>query len=415
MKSIQKLREERKAKALEMRNLLDKFPGESWGEEQQKAWNALEVDVDRLDGEIDRIQKTLDIEAANKERLDAKADKMGKSADEVHGAESVEKGIFRAWLAGGAANLTEEQRVYVAQRVAEVRNAMGTQVPAEGGYLVTDEFSGRLLEELKAYGGVRKVATVYATATGANINWPTVDATAQEGEQVGENAATSSQDISFGNKDVGAYKYSSKAIAVPFELLQDSAIDIEAYIRKLAAERIARITNRKFTVGTGTNEPEGVVTASTLGKTGVAGQLTSIIYDDLVDLEHSIDPAYREAGGVGWMFHDLTLKALKKLKDADGRPIWVPGITMGEPNTILSYPYTINQHMDAPGASKKSVLFGALDKYLIRDVMQILFFRMTDSVFTTKGQVGFIAFSRHDGKLLDVSGQSVKHFLHPAT
>jgi hypothetical protein len=32
-----------------------------------------------------------------------------------------------------------------------------------------------------------------------------------------------------------------------------------------------------------------------------------------------------------WMFHDTTLKALKKLKDGQGRPLWRPGVTASWP------------------------------------------------------------------------------------
>src|SRR3546814_1871356 len=42
--------------------------------------------------------------------------------------------------------------------------------------------------------------------------------------------------------------------------------------------------------------PNGLITAATVGKTGTTGQTLTVIYDDLVDLEHSVDPAYREGG-----------------------------------------------------------------------------------------------------------------------
>src|SRR4029453_6666120 len=86
---------------------------------------------------------------------------------------------------------------------------------------------------------------------------------------------------------------------------------------------IGRITNTHFTVGTGTGQPQGVVTGATLGKTGIVGQTTAIIYDDLVDLEHAVDPLYRP--GSSYMMADSSLKVIKKLKDTAGRPIWQPG------------------------------------------------------------------------------------------
>ena len=115
------------------------------------------------------------------------------------------------------------------------------------------------------------------------------------------------------------------------------------------------------------------------------------------------------------MFHDQTLKVIKKLKDADGRPLWVPGLSSGEPDAILRYPYVINQHMPTMAVNAKSILFGDFGKYVIRDVMDVMLFRMTDSKFTEKGQVGFLAWSRHDGDLIAASGKCIRHYANSAT
>ena len=90
-------------------------------------------------------------------------------------------------------------------------------------------------------------------------------------------------------------------------------------------------------------------------------------YDDLVELEHSLDPAYREGGRCSFMFADTTLKAIKKLKDGQGRPLWLPGIDVKEPASILGYRYVINQSVPAMAATAKSVLFGDFSKYIIRE------------------------------------------------
>ncbi|MDF1506195.1 phage major capsid protein, partial [Roseisolibacter sp. H3M3-2] len=180
------------------------------------------------------------------------------------------------------------------------------------------------------------------------------------------------------------------------------------------ATRIARITNRLFTTGTGVNQPQGIVTAAAVGKAGVTGQATSLLTDDLIDLEHSIDPAYRAMPGVGWMFHDTTLRFLKKMKDAEGRPLWLPGFSTKEPDTFLGYRYRINQAMATMAANAKSVLFGDMSQYMIRDVMNVTLFRFDDSAFVTKGQIGFLAWSRHDGRLVS-AGAPIKVSQHSAS
>ncbi len=410
-KSIQALREQRTELARECRNLLDQTPESDWGEEHSQQYDDLMEQIDRIDGQIERMERLLDIEAANRQRLDDVRERDGvASDDEANSVLDQERRVFVSWLQGGLEALTAEQRQFVEQRrERSLRGDLATGTDTAGGFLVPTGFSRRLLEELKAFGGIRAVASVQATDSGASIEWPTVDDTAQEGELLAENTAATALDPAFGVKTIAAYKYSSKSVAVPFELLQDAEIDIEAYIIGLLGRRIARITNRHFTTGTGTGQPEGVVTGSTLGVSGT-GQPTSVTYDDLVDLEHSVDPAYRIGPGVSWMFHDDTLKVLKKLKDTTGRPLWVPAVAAGEPDLLLNYRYTVNQNMPTMAANAKSILFGDFSNYLIRDVMQVTLFRMTDSAFTTKGQVGFLAMSRHDGKLMDAAGNSIKHY-----
>ena len=155
-----------------------------------------------------------------------------------------------------------------------------------------------------------------------------------------------------------------------------------------------------------------MLSGATLGATGAAAQLDSVTYDDLVELEHSVDPAYREGGNCAFMFADATLKAIKKLKDGDGRPLWLPGIDVKEPASILGYRYVVNQSVPVMAKSGKSVLFGDFSKYIIRDAMGITMRRFDDSAFAMKGQVGFLAFMRSGGVLTDAS--AVKFFQHAA-
>lgn len=214
------------------------------------------------------------------------------------------------------------------------------------------------------------------------------------------------------------YKYSSKKIALPFELIQDSMFDIEGYIQALLATRIGRITGEHFTTGTGTGQPKGLITAATVGKTAATGGATTVSYDDLVDLEHSVDPVYRAGLAVGYMMHDSTVKALRKLKDTQGRPIFVPGYEQGNPggapDRLLGRPIYINQDVAAMAANAVSIAFGDFSKYLIREVMDLTLFRMADSGFLLNGQIGFVAFNRQGGNLIDVGG-AVKTFKNSAT
>lgn len=412
--TIQQMREQRAARAKELRALVDDHTGDKWTVQCQERYDALVREIEDLDARIERAQKALDLEARTNAEIQRLAAERGISEDYAHAVKDAERGMLAAWIRGGRQALTEEQNRLLNSRFVEIRNTMSTGVGSEGGFTVQKEVARQIVEAMAAYGGMRRVATIITTESGAELQYPTSDGTSEEGELVPENVAATAADPTFGQVNLNTYKFSSKIIPVPIELIQDSAVDIEAFVRRRIEQRLGRITNRLFTTGTGTSEPRGIVTAASAGKVGTTGQTTTVTYDDLVDLEHSVDPAYRELGNARWMMHDQTLKAIKKLKDAQNRPLWLPGIATGDPDTILGYPYVINQHMPQMGANAKSILFGDFSFYVIRDVMAILLLRFADSKYMEKGQVGFLAWMRSGGNFTDVGG-AVKYYQNSAT
>ena len=233
---------------------------------------------------------------------------------------------------------------------------------------------------------------------------------------VGENVEVGSEDATFGTLAHVVYKFSSKDITVPFELLQDSQIDVEAFIENRLVQRIGRATNAFFTTGTGSSQPAGLVTRATTGVTAATGSATSITFDNLLALVHSVDPAYRRAKGVGFMMHDNSLLKVRQIKDTAGRPVFLPGYeglgqSMGD--TILGYRVTVNQDMATMAANAKSIAFGDLEQYYVRDVMDVTLFRFDDSAYAKLGQVGFLAWHRSGGNLVDTG--AVKLYVNSAT
>jgi len=396
-------RERRNALAKETRNIMDQNPGATWNAEHQKKYDKNIAEIERIDASIERHQKVLDL-SAEKSFRDAGGRERGGEGDSGDKTAA----IFDKWCRRGDRGLNDEER-------AAVQNAMSTGTDTEGGYLVPTTTATSILDALKAYGGMREVAEVIRTASGESMNFPTSDGTSEEGEIVGENQSATDDDIDFGVKALPVYKYSSKVVTVPIELLQDSSADIEGFIRGRLLTRVGRITNKHFTIGTGVSQPYGIVNASTVGKIGGVSATAAITYDDLIDLEHSVDPAYRQLAK--WMFHDDMLKLIRKVKDTSGRPIFVPGYEQGNPggapDRLLNRDISINQSMPVPAASAKSIAFGEFSHYKIRDVMQVTLFRFADSPYTKKGQIGFLAWMRSGGNLMDVGG-AVKTFQHGA-
>ena len=414
--SIQSLRETRSAAAKDINDLVNDFPkDQTFGDVEKAKYSDLVDTIGNLDADIERRQKVLDIAASEHGVVTSRAAKEGISADEANHKNTLDRKALNTFYRGGMSALSDEQRQLMDARTSSISNAMSTGTGSEGGYLTADELAPFLSVAMKAHGGMRQAATTIKTETGSAMPFPTADATAEEGEIVDENTTVGNGETTFGTKPLDVYMYSSKDIAIPFQLLQDNLFDLESYIRDLLATRLARITNKHFTIGTGTGQPNGVIPSASIGKTAATGQTTSIKYADLVDLQHSVDPAYRANPKVAFMFNDLTLAELKKtMVDDQNRPIWLPGVEAGAPDRILNTPYVVNQQMDVMAANALSVAYGDFGKYIIRDVMQVQLFRMTDSAFTRKGQVGFLAFMRSGGNLIDIGG-AIKTYKNSAT
>lgn len=276
-----------------------------------------------------------------------------------------------------------------------------------GGFTVPDEMMAPMEVALLQFGSVRRTSTILTTATGADLPIPTNNDTATKGEIIDENTAVNDGDLVYGQIVLGAYKYSSKMVKISVELLQDSATNMPAHIGSQLGIRIGRIHADHFTTGTGTGQPNGILTAAADSGVTAASQ-TAITYDELLTLKHSVDPAYREGGQAGWMVNDAMLLQMKLMKDLEGRPLWMPSLITGEPDTFDGDMVNINQSMPAPASAAKAALYGALGKYWIRDTRDFTLLRL-DERFAELHQVAFLAFTRNDGDLIDAGTEPVKY------
>lgn len=400
-----KLREQRAKLIADARALTDAVPdGETMSAEVEQQFDAMMAQADKLKGEIDKVERLDSVEAGLNERVERRAGRDGQSTDEAAAAEAAEAGAFRAYMRGGFSGMTEEQRSLASPRF---QAAQGTGSGTAGGYTVPEGFYGQMISAELAFGGMIEAAFVFDTETGAPLPIPTDNDTANEGAILGENSQATEQDVSFGATTLNAHTYSSKLVRVANQLLQDNAFNLEAFLAGKLGTRLARIQNRHFTVGSGASQPTGIVGASTLGVT--AASATAIAADELIDLEHSVDPAYRM--NARYMMADSTLKAIKKLKDGEGRYLWTSGLAFKEPDTINGHRYVINQHMAAIGGGNKSMLFGDFTKYFIRRVTGVQVLRLTER-YADYNQTGFLAFQRVDGNLVDAGTHPVKHLVN---
>ena len=404
MTNMQMLREKISTLANQAKHLLAEKGSQTWTAEEQAQFDNLSDEISRAQAQIKAEERVREMEADKFFENAAASAKPGKVADEIDAVAAV-----AAYMRFGN-NVSAEQAI-------AIRNAMSTTTAAEGGYTVPAEIQAMVVDALKAFGGMRSVAQVITTAGGNSLNYPTSDGTSEVGEIVAENAAASGADITFGTVAVNPYKYSSKKIALPWELIQDSAIDVVSFVTNRLATRLARITNTHYTTGDGSSKPYGVMARAATGKTGATGTATSLGYTDLIDLIHSVNSAYR-SNGARFMLNDASVAVIRKLVDTTGRPIWNPGdaegIAGGTPSTIAGYAYTVNDDVASMAANAKSVAFGDFSQFVIRDVANSTSIRrFDDSAFALNGQVGFCGWLRTGSNLLNTA--AVKVFVNAAS
>lgn len=425
-KSIQDRREQKNALAKEARNMLANAGDKAWTKDEQAAYDAKIAEIELVNGMITRMEAQMTADAENAFN-DVDDFKLKPTALALLNGESAEVAIRKAELrAGFDLYLRNSMAQMTPEQMQRVRNTMSTTTPAQGGYTVQTLVASDFIETLKAYGFMRAVATQFATATGVDMSYPTTDGTTEMGEWVAQNASATPLDPTFGTVALNVFKAGSKIITIPIELLQDTSIDIVSLIYARMRDRIGRIANLGYTVGTGTGQPFGLSTQAPVGKVGTTGQTLTVTYDDLVDLVDSLDPAYLAdtpsipafAGASSvFMFNQTMRRTIRKIKDTAGRPIWTPsydeGMSAKRPDFLLGYPVSINNDMPVPAANAKTIAFGNTHRYVIRDSMEVTMFRFEDSAYASKGQVGFLAWARTGGNLMDV--QSVKQYQHSAT
>jgi len=452
---LQDLQEKRNKQAATIKSLADRQ--DEWSAEDRTAWEAVNDDYNATSKEMDQaraadeVQKRADDVAEQQEQS---RNTVKPGLDDAAGAQD-RTGLpqitdehrrlsLQAWMRSGHGMEVSEREQTACDLLGvnhrnfefrasfraadnirgagiwsrsgrpmfESRAGLTVGTDSEGGYTAPEGFVNELERQMLAFNGPRQVCRVVRTANGSDLPWPTVNDTSNTGALLAEATTIgSSVDPTFGVTTFNAYKYSSKPILVSQELLEDSAFNLGEVIASLLGERLGRITAAQYTTGSGSSQPNGVVTASGLGVT--TASTTAITGDEIIDLAHSLDPAYRGLSSVGFMLHDTVLKAVRKLKDGDSRYLWEPSVQAGVPDMLFGYPVSVNQDMSATiTAADKTMLFGAFEKFVIRDVADIRLHRLEER-YRDVDQTGFVAFFRTDSDTIQAA--ALKHMIQAAS
>ena len=276
---------------------------------------------------------------------------------------------------------------------ALLHNVMSEGIDVDGGFLVPEEFEHQIVTGLEEFNIIRSIAKTITTSAERKIP---IAATHSSAQWTAENAAFVESNPTFTQKQIDAFKLTD-LVKVSTELLQDSMFDLESYIAQEFARAFGVAEEEAFCIGTGSVQPTGIFTENG-GEVGItAGSPTAITVDNIIDLIYSLKSPYRR--NAVFLMKDVTISALRKLKDANGAYLWQPSVQAGQPDRLLGYPIYTSPYAPSVAAGALPIAFGDFSNYWIADRMGRTVQRLNE-LYAGNGQVGFMATERVDGKVI---------------
>ena len=409
MSNIREMHEEVAKLATQARAKLDEIVDDTPEERTAE----IETEFDKIMQSHDKIKERITREERLKAAQEAviKPDTSKVPEVEDRSAPAVDTGQQMEYRHAFAEYIANGGEAYVEPEVRNVLKEYRVQVGGtntSGGFTVPTELASFLVESMKAFGPMysNPIFNVINDTDGRPFNIPTIDDTSVTAEAHTEGTQPTDdggKDATFGQKSLGAFAFNTEWVRWSAELNADSVLNMESLLGRLLGERMGRIANAKLTTGSGSSDVEGIVTNAGAGVT--AASATALTADEIIDLIHSVDPAYRDTPNAAIMMHDSTLKAVRKLKDGQGNYLWQMGdFQVGTPQNILGYPVVVNQDMAEIATGNKTVLFGDMSAFYVRKVGAPAFYVARERFAPDFGILGYIRF---DGCLSDTAAVKV--------
>jgi HK97 family phage major capsid protein len=347
-------------------------------EEQEK--------YDRISGELDSRAAIIEQLKADEERaarLDAVAAEI--RTDEEPAGDDTEVEAIRALARG-------EIRSYTIEKRDITKTSTGAPLPVSlfDEIIMRARLVGPMLDPT--------VVRVLNTAGGEQFNVPRLSTYSSSSTVTPEAGIMSESDPTMGAMvALGAYKYGF-LIQVSREMLEDSGVDLLGFIAEEVGNAVGYNVNNALTNGTGTVQPQGIVTAAGSGVTGGTGVSGAFTADNLIDLFYSLDGAARLLPGVGFMCNGASIGKMRALKDTAGNYVFSPSMDGNQRDLLLGRPVIENPHVPSAGTAAKSVLAGHFPSYFTRIVGGIRLDSSSEYAFN-QDLVTFRATMRVDGNL----------------
>jgi HK97 family phage major capsid protein len=274
--------------------------------------------------------------------------------------------------------------------------AMQEDVGSEGGFLVPDVHDNALIAPLSERSVARRIgARIMQVGEGGAHLIPTITDSGAAALTYEENE----YDVdapSLGQVELRPYKF-TRLTKVSEELLDDSRIDvISEVVMPDASRAFAKAENTYFLNGTGAGQPQGIAFGASENVV-TSSSATTIDYDDIVDTLYELPLQYRDQAR--WIVSDDAAKALRKLKDGAGRPLWEVSMQAGQPDLLLGRPVATTSYLPQVATGNTPVILGDMSYFWIIEFAGVAVQRL-DELYAATGQIGFRWYRRMDSKVM---------------
>ena len=303
--------------------------------------------VSGLDSKLDKL-----LDAKLDEKFDASMDKIGTKLENEQG-----KKLYTGFTKADVKKMTWQEKGFqfinaLAHNDKEKLDGLTEGTPADGGYLVPDEFRAEIIKKLHDTAVIRPRARVIPMSSDT-LKIPTTDSSVKT-YWTAEAASKTTTSAQFDEFELSILKLAAVMVASD-ELLEDSSVGVIEYLTEEFANAIAIEEDRVFTSGNGTTEPAGL-DSYTLTTVDAGGALA---YGHFVDAWTTLKQGYR-ANSV-WIAHSQVIAEIFKLQDGNARPLILD--IPSKPNPVLmGRPILECNSMDTT-----KIFFGDLGKYIIGD------------------------------------------------
>jgi HK97 family phage major capsid protein len=356
------------------------------------------------DGHLQRINDALDQHKSRMDRLEtvnARPAREMKSLGYNGHDQSEYKSAFNLYLRKGMDSGLEHLQT----------KALSVTVDANGGFLVPNQMADLIVQIVNESSPMRRLATVETISSDSlDIIEDITDMDAAWGDETTVRSAETTSST-LGRNTIDTFELFAQPQATQ-KLVDDASINIEEWVARKVADKMARLEATAFVNGNGTTQPKGFLTytaGTTFGQiqqvnSGVSAAITA---DSLVNLYFSLKDDY--ARNATFLMHRTTVQAVRLLKDTTNQYIWQPGLSAGTPNTLMGVPVALAADMPVPAASSLSVAVGDFKRaYLIVDRIGI---RTLRDPFTSKPFVKFYTTKRVGGEVVNTDAVKILKLL----